>query len=117
MRDVSSRPPDRLDNGLRSFDIASRSPKGTGVVLDGDSRTSPALLCRQSPKGISINRTISVIEMHTFLVTLVRQFEFALPDNGREVWRMNSGIMTPVVIGEEHKGPQLWLKVAALRNE
>lgn len=99
---------------LRSFDIAPPSPEGTEVALDGDSRASPALTC--------LNKTItdrdhSVIEIHAFLVTLVRQFDFSLPDNGREVWKLRPGIITPVVVGEEDKGPQLWLKVAALRNE
>lgn len=55
--------------------------------------------------------------MHTFLATLIRQFDFSLPDNGREVRKMRPGIITPVVVGEEHKGPQLPLKVTAIRNE
>ena len=59
----------------------------------------------------------SVIEIHTFLVTLVRQFDFSLLDDGREVRKMRPGIITPVMVGEEHKGPQLLLKVAALRDE
>ena len=59
----------------------------------------------------------SVIELHTFLVTLVKQFDFSLPENGQEVKKVRPGIMTPVVVGEEHKGPQMPLKVAILRNE
>jgi hypothetical protein len=59
----------------------------------------------------------SVIEMHTILATLVRQFEFSLPGNGQEVKKMRSGLITPLVFGEEHKGPQLSLKVTALRDE
>ena len=58
----------------------------------------------------------SVIEMHTFLVTLVRQFDFSLPGNGQEVKTLRFGLTTPVVIGEEHKGPQLPLKVAIARQ-
>ena len=65
----------------------------------------------------NIDRADSVIEMHTILVTLVRQFDFSLPEDGREVWKSRTGITAPVVVGEEHKGPQLWLKVSALRNE
>lgn len=69
------------------------------------------------PNRINADRASSVIEMHTFLVTLVRQFDFSLSDDGREVWKLRPGVITPVVVGEEHKGPQLWLKVAALKTE
>ncbi|KAF9645980.1 cytochrome P450 [Thelephora ganbajun] len=59
----------------------------------------------------------AVIEMHTFLVTLVRQFDFSLPDNGQEIRRLRQGVLSPVIVGEERKGPQLPLKVTALGNE
>ena len=59
----------------------------------------------------------SVTEMHTFLVTLIRQFDFFLPDNGQEVRKMRPGVLTPVVAGEEYKGPRLFLKVTALKDE
>jgi hypothetical protein len=49
------------------------------------------------------------------LVTLVRQFDFSLPEDGREVKWMK--INRPVVVGEEEKGPQLPLKVTLLENE
>ena len=53
-----------------------------------------------------------------FMVTLLRQFDFALPEGGREVRRMRPpGGMAPGVVGEEHKGPQMCLKVTALRSE
>jgi hypothetical protein len=57
--------------------------------------------------------------MHTFLVTLVRQFEFSLPENGQEVKRQSGrpGFLSPLVVGEEHKGPEMPLKVTALGNE
>ena len=57
----------------------------------------------------------SVVELHTFLVTLMRQFDFSLPESGLEVKWLKMG--TPVVVGEEHKGPQLPLKVTVLGNE
>ena len=64
------------------------------------------------------HRTDSVIEFHTFLVTLVRQFDFSLPNDGREVRKMRPpGLVVPVVAGQEHEGPQLWLKVTALGSE
>jgi len=58
----------------------------------------------------------AVIEMHTMLVTLVSQFSFSLPDNGQEIKRLRKISVFPVVVGEEDKGPQLPLKVTALRN-
>ena len=73
----------------------------------------------QTEKRIETDHhTYSVIEFHTFLVTLVRQFDFSLPNDGREVRLMRPpGIIAPVVLGQEKKGPQLWLKVTALKNE
>jgi hypothetical protein len=60
---------------------------------------------------------ISLIEIHTFLVTLVRQFDFSLPDDGRKIRKIRTMLLTPVVAGEEDKGPQMPLKVTALRSE
>ena len=59
----------------------------------------------------------SVIEMHTFLVTLIRQYDFSLPDNGQEIVVSRPASAFPLVVGEEHKGPQLPLKITALMNE
>jgi hypothetical protein len=58
-----------------------------------------------------------VTEMHMFLVTLIRQFEFSLPDDGPKVRRRRPGLVIPVVEGEEHKGTQLPLKITPLDNE
>jgi hypothetical protein len=58
----------------------------------------------------------SVIELHTFLVTLIRHFDFYLPNDGRELEKTRLGAISPVVVGEEHKGPQLPLKVTILGN-
>ena len=60
--------------------------------------------------------TDSVIEMHTFLVTLVRKFDFSLPGNGQEVRKLRPGLILPVVVGEEDKGGQLPLKVTVREN-
>lgn len=51
-----------------------------------------------------------------FLVTLMRQFEFTLPDNAPRVKRWRPGFLLPIVEGEEHKGPQLPLKVTPLMD-
>jgi hypothetical protein len=57
-----------------------------------------------------------VTEMHMFLVTLVRQFEFALPDDGPKIRRRRPILVIPLVEGEEHKGVQLPLKITPLGN-
>jgi len=59
----------------------------------------------------------AVIEIHTFLVTLIRQFDFSLLEDGREIKTVRQGGVYTVIAGEEDKGPQLPLKVTALRNE
>jgi len=59
----------------------------------------------------------NVIEVHTFLVTLLRHFDFSLAGNGQEVKKVGSGVIIPMVVEEEHKGPQVPLRVTALGNE
>lgn len=49
--------------------------------------------------------------MHVFLVTLVSQFDFSLPDSGQKVKNIGSELIMPVVVGEEHEGPKMPLKV------
>jgi len=51
------------------------------------------------------------------LVTLIRQYDFSLPDNGQEIVVSRPASAFPLVVGEEHKGPQLPLKITALMNE
>jgi hypothetical protein len=65
----------------------------------------------------SFATTNRVIEMHTFLVTLVRQFDFSLPDDGQEIKLMRTMSIMPAVVGEEHKGPQMPLKITIVGNE
>jgi len=57
----------------------------------------------------------AVFEMHIFLVTLIRQFEFALPDSAPQVKRWRLGVIVPVVEGQEHEGVQLPLKVTPVK--
>lgn len=59
----------------------------------------------------------AVTEIHIFLVTLIRQFEFALPDGAPEVKRWRAGFLVPVVEGHERDGPQLPLKVTLLKDQ
>ena len=95
-----------------------RSPEARGVASDGGLRKSrPFTIRNQRPTAQLIDYIESVIEMHAFLVTLVRQFDFSLPNNGQEIKRSRTVGIVPVVIGEEHRGPQMPLRVSALENE
>jgi hypothetical protein len=60
---------------------------------------------------------ISVIEIHTFLVTLVRQFDFSVPENGMTIKKLKIPAVSPIVVGEEHKGPQMPLKTTVIGIE
>lgn len=106
---------------LKYSDTALRSVEGIGVVLDGGSRKSPRFTVKSKRETKKLTDWLfvsdSVMEIHTFLVTLVKQFDFSLPDNGQEVKTRRVGVITPVVVGEEHKGPQMPLKVTVLGNE
>ena len=55
--------------------------------------------------------------MHTFFVTLLRQFDFSLPADGPKIRAMRSGTLSLVVAGEEDKGPQLPLMVTAIKDD
>lgn len=57
----------------------------------------------------------SVIELQLFLARLVREFQFSeVEDKHIKMWR--PGLVVPTVVGEEDKGPQLPLKVSAVRR-
>ena len=58
----------------------------------------------------------SIVEMQTFLVTLVRKFDISEADHYPQIKRIKTGAFTPLVLGEEYKGPQLPLKITAVRN-
>ena len=103
---------------LRRFDIVPPSPEVHLVASDGD---LGKFLDPISFPGVKTDHAFaanSVIQIHTFLVTLIKQFEFSLLDDGHEAKGMKSSrFLVPIVVGEEHKGPQMPLKVTVLRNE
>jgi len=74
---------------------------------------------RISPPSIQIGMLIqphpSLAEIQAFLVTLVREFDFSIPE-GRNIRTARPGILVPIVIGEEDKGPQLPLKITPVRG-
>ena len=57
----------------------------------------------------------SVIEMQAFLVTLVQKFDISQADHHPQIRRTKTGVMGPLVLGEEHKGTQLPLRITAIR--
>lgn len=57
----------------------------------------------------------SLVETQAFLVTLIREFSFSIPE-GRKVRTARPGILVPMVVGEEDKGPQLPLIVTPVRD-
>ena len=57
----------------------------------------------------------SVAEIRAFLVTLVREFRFSIPE-GKNIRTVQIMMLLPTVIGEEDKGPQLPLTVTPVRD-
>jgi len=63
------------------------------------------------------NRLLSsVIEIQAFLVTLLQKFNISHADHQPQIRRTRAGMEAPLVLGEEHKGTQLPLKITAIRD-
>ena len=76
-------------------------------------RLSIILFTLPGAKGCLLD---SVLEMQAFLVTLIRKFDISHADHQPQIGRGRSGILVaPIVLGEEHKGTQLPLKISAIR--
>jgi len=54
--------------------------------------------------------------MQAFLVTLIRKFDISHADHHPQIRKAKSGLMIPLVLGEEYKGTQLPLKITAIRS-
>ena len=54
--------------------------------------------------------------MQAFLVTLIRKFDVSQAGHHPQIRRARPGMVVPLVLGEEHKGAQLPLKITAIRN-
>jgi len=59
----------------------------------------------------------AVVEMQAFLITLLSNFEFSIPEGAKDIRRDRSGVMTPMVVGEEDRGAQLPLQVTLLSSK
>ena len=71
----------------------------------------------RSPEGAEDHPFDSLVEVQAFLVTLVRRFDISLTDKQPQLGRIASGVMVPFIPGEEDKGLQLPLKIAAIGSE
>jgi hypothetical protein len=58
---------------------------------------------------LEIDGIVSVLEMHAFIVEMVRSFEF-LPVS-RKIQKAYCDLAVPIVVGEREKGSQLPLKI------
>ncbi len=56
----------------------------------------------------------SVFEIQAFLVKMVQSFEWRYPRDGPRVIRATSGVMAPVLEGQETKGKRLVLEFRKL---
>lgn len=78
-------------------------------------RVSRCALTSEGSLKCSFPLSSSVIELQAFIARLVREFQFyEVEDKRIKLWR--PGLVVPTVEGEENKGPQLPLKVSAVRQ-
>ena len=53
--------------------------------------------------------------MQAILVELIENFEFSIPASNPQIRRLPAGLMAPLVVGDEMKGPQMPLHVKVVR--
>ena len=92
------------------------SPEVLRAASGGDSREFIGFYTIQSSEEAQIRILNSIVEMQAFLVTLVRKFDISPADHRPQIKRIKTGAFTPLVLGEEYKGPQLPLRITAVRN-
>ena len=56
------------------------------------------------------------MEIQTFLVTIVQKYDISQADHLPQIRRARPGMEVPMILGEEHKGAQLPLKISAISN-
>ena len=84
--------------------------------MGGGSRTLVIFWIVRFPDDTENRPLCSVIEIQTFLVTLIRKFDISHADHHPQIKRVKSGVLVPLVLGEEYKGAQLPLRITAIRN-
>ena len=94
----------------------SRFPRVLEVALDGGLRESLFSLTRMNGLECSFyRRARRIIELQAFIARLVREFQFSEVE-GKPITMWRPGLVVPTVEGEEDKGPQLPLRVSAVRR-
>ena len=95
--------------------LGSLSPQACGAVSAGGLRKPAVFPFNHTDWSAHSATHRSLAEIQAFLVTLVREFDFSIPE-GRNIRTARPGILVPIVIGEEDKGPQLPLKITPVRD-
>ena len=94
----------------------SHFPLVLEVVLGGGLRKSLCSLMRRTISSAHSNvAPNSIIELQAFIARLVREFQFS-EVKGKPITMWRPGLVVPTVRGEEDKGPQLPLRVSAVRR-
>ena len=92
------------------------SPGVSEAVWAGGSRTFLVIYTSRFPQDADNRPLCSLMEIQTFLVTLVQKYDVSQADHLPQIRRARPGMEVPIVLGEEHKGSQLPLKISTLQN-
>ena len=93
-----------------------RSPEELGTASGGDSREFIGLYVIHFSRNTENCLLGRVIRMQAFLVTLIRKFDISHVDHHPQIKIAKTAVLVPFVLGEEYKGPQLPLRITAIRN-
>ena len=95
---------------------APHSPEVLEAASGGGSRASIIFYIVHPPRRTESYVFDSIVEMQAFLVTLIQKFDISPADHHPQIKRSKSGLLVPLVLGEEYKGAQLPLKITAIRH-
>ncbi|KAK0463763.1 uncharacterized protein EV420DRAFT_1476435 [Desarmillaria tabescens] len=80
-----------------------------GFTLQMSTKMAPPVLLAFTPISATLWK-FAVFEIQAFLIKIVQSFEWKHPRDGPRVIRATSGVMAPVLEGQEEKGKQLILE-------
>lgn len=55
-----------------------------------------------------------IYEIHAFLIEIIQNFHLSYPEGAPNIIRATSGVMAPVLLGEQGKGKQLPLDITII---